>query len=190
MDDLTLLGFAGLLAAVTFGAVVPVLPTGPMLSAAAVLAFDEHPPIVLLVVVTGAVAAYTGDAITFVLLRRTQGTLSRRLPWLSVDDPEGTVRGVGERLERDGARALVLARLVPGGRIPVILAAAVGGYPLGRFAVANVAAVTAWATVYALIGLVGGAIFPSSTVALVVAITIAVLVSVVPGVVRRWRTTP
>jgi membrane protein DedA with SNARE-associated domain len=152
-----------------------------------VLAHDEHPLAVVAVVAVGALAAHGGDVTTFLALRRAGGPLGRRLPWLRVDDPEGVVRSVGDRLERNAPRALVVGRLLPGGRIPVVLAAALGGMTPRRFATANVAAVLVWAAAYAAIGFAGGALLADSTVAILVAVVGAFALTGLLRLVRGRR---
>ena len=72
--------------------------------------------------------------------------------------------------------------------MPVLLAAALGGYPVARFATADVAAALLWATAYAVVGVVGDALVPDPTVSLVVVVVAAlVLGTVVPRVPALWR---
>jgi membrane protein DedA with SNARE-associated domain len=177
--DLGLGGLLGLFGVVAFGAVVPVVPTGAAVSAAAVLARTEHPWEIVLVVALGGAGAYVGDVITYALLRAAGVPLAQRVGWLHADDPDGTIRHLRDRLEADELRSLLLSRLVPGGRVPVLVAAALGGYPLARFAAADVAAALLWATVYAVIGLVGDALIPDPTVAIVAVVVVALLVGLV-----------
>ncbi len=190
---MTALGLTGLLtltAVVAFGAIIPVVPTGAIVSAAAVLAYSELPVEVLVVIAFGAGGAYLGDVVTYAALRGAGVPLAQKVGWLKSDDPARALQVIRERLERSEVRALLLSRLIPGGRIPVLLAAAFGGYPLMRFVSANVAAATLWSAVYASIGIAGSAIAPNPTVALAVVIVVALLLSVLPGVVNRLRTEP
>ncbi|MDO9378592.1 MAG: VTT domain-containing protein [Nocardioidaceae bacterium] len=182
------LGLAALLSlfgAVAFGAVVPVVPTGAAVSAAAVLAEGTAPWEVVLVVVVGAAGAYLGDVITYAVLRAFGEPLAHRVGWLNRDDPDGALARTTARIEQNEVRVLLLSRLVPGGRIPVLLAAALGGYPWYRFAVANVGAATVWAIVYAAIGMLGDALFPSVRDAVVAAVVLAVLATVALQLVKR-----
>lgn len=61
MNDLGVGGLFGLLGLVAFGSAVPVLPTWAAVSAAAVLARDNHQWEVARVVLFGAAGAYVGD---------------------------------------------------------------------------------------------------------------------------------
>ena len=140
MSGLGVGGLFGLLGLVAFGSIVPVLPTGAAVSAAAVLARDNQPWEIALVVLFGAVGAYLGDLVMYAVLRVAGEPLAERIGWLHADDPEGTLQRMRVRLEEHEVRSFVLSRLVPAGRIPVLLAAALGGYPLGRFVTANIGA--------------------------------------------------
>lgn len=187
------LGPAGLLVlfgTVAFGSIVPVLPTGAAVSAAAVLARTEHPWEMILVFVMGAGGAYLGDIVTYAVLRLAGRSLAERVGWLSRQDPEGNLARLRRSIEAHELRTLLLSRLIPGGRIPVLLAAALGGYPWIRFASADIAASLLWCAVYGVIGLVGNSIFPNTTIALTVVVVVALLLTAVTKVVQRRRTVP
>ena len=183
--DLGPLALLTLFGAVAFGAVVPILPTGATVSAAAVLARAEHPWEILLVVAFGAAGAYVGDLVTYAALRTAGPRLAQRLGWLHADNPEGALQRLRSRLERHEVRSLLLSRLIPGGRVPVLLAASLGGYPLGRFVSANVAAATLWSLVYAGIGVLGSALIPDPLVAVIVVVVVVVLLGLVLPRLRR-----
>jgi membrane protein DedA with SNARE-associated domain len=187
MTDLGLGGLIGLYALVSLGAVVPVVPTGALVSAGAVLAAVERPWEIVLVVAVGAAGAYTGDLVTYVVLRRAGTPLAQRLGWLHAEDPDGALRRLRTRLEHNEVRSLLLSRLVPGGRIPVLLVAALGGYPTARFASANVAAAALWSVAYAAIGVLGNWLVPDPGLALALVVLVVLAVGVLPGLVRRLR---
>lgn len=190
MSTLGLSGLLALFGLVAFGAIVPVVPTGALVSAAAVIAGADMPIEVLVVIAIGAAGAYLGDFVTYAALRKAGVPLAQRLGWLKADDPAHALQVIRERLEGSEVRALLLSRLIPGGRIPVLLAAALGGYPLVRFASANVAAAVLWSTAYASIGIAGTAAVPNPTVALAIVIIGALLLSVLPGAIKRFRKQP
>ncbi|MFE9632546.1 DedA family protein [Streptomyces sp. NPDC006463] len=184
-------GYPALFVLVALGALVPVIPTGALVSSAAVVAFhhDSLPYGVLLVFAVSALAAFTGDVTLYWLGQR--GVRSRGgSRWLEALRGRATP----DRLERartgldeHGVLVLVLSRLVPAGRIPVMLACLLARLPLRRFARGDAPACLAWAAAYSLIGILGGSLFsePWKGVALAVALTL--LISAVPPGWRRLR---
>ncbi|MFT4082835.1 MAG: VTT domain-containing protein [Nocardioides sp.] len=187
MTSLGLAGLASLVGLVAFGSIIPVVPTGALVSAGAVLAKTERPWELAVVVLAGAAGAYLGDIVTYTVLRAAGSPLAQRIGWLRADDPDSAIRTLRARLERNQARSLLLARLVPAGRIPVLLAAALGGYPVLRFAGANVGAVVLWSATYAAIGVIGDAFIPDPRIAVLVVVVAALLVTLVPSLLRRRR---
>ncbi|HTJ35126.1 MAG TPA: VTT domain-containing protein [Dactylosporangium sp.] len=184
--------FGGLVAAlavmfgvVAVGSTVPVLPTGAAVSATAVLAAHYSPLALPVVVAVGGLGAYIGDAVTFAICRAGGEALTRRLrllrqPWRLA----GTVR---ERLDRRPVTALLVSRLVPGGRIPVLLTAAIVGLSWRTFIVSNIAACALWATTYSAIGLLSRNVFPQPWQGVVCAILIVLGAGQVAGWVERRR---
>lgn len=170
---------AGMFGVVAFGAVVPVVPTGAAVSAAAAYSFSDNMILPVVVIAVGAFGAYVGDLITYAMLRLAGGRLAGRVRWLRDDRRAEALEQFRQAIAANEVRTLLLSRLVPGGRIPVLLAAALGGYPVRRYAVADIAAATLWAAVYAAIGILGRSVFPEpwqgvvAAVALVLAISLA-----------------
>jgi membrane protein DedA with SNARE-associated domain len=101
-----------------------------------------------------------------------------------------TLARAERRLDEHGSAVLVLSRLVPAGRIPVMVACLLAKMPLRRFARGDLAACLAWAAAYQVIGILGGSLFPEpwQGVALAVGLTFAVAAG--PAVVRRLRGAP
>ncbi len=173
-----------LLAFVAFGAILPILPTGAAVSAAAVVAAHQSVPSLVTVVAAGAVGAYIGDGVTYAVLRRGGEGAARRMPGLRA---EGVPQRTADRLAARPIPVLLVSRLIPGGRVPVLLAAALFRVPWRHFAVANAAAVLLWSVVYASIGLAGRAIFPEPWQGIVAAVIVVLLLSLVGERVRGWR---
>ena len=92
-----------------------------------------------------------------------------------------------EKLSAHGVAVLVLSRLVPAGRIPVMLACLLAEWPLRRFSRGNLPACLAWAATYQLIGILGGSLFAEPWQGVVAAIALTLLLSAVPAVWRRVR---
>lgn len=172
---------------VAFGSIIPVVPTGAAVSGAAVLARGEHPWELILVIAVGAAGAYTGDIITYAALRRAGEPLAQRIGWLQKDDPQAALRRIRESIEQREIRTLLVSRLVPGGRVPVLVAAALGGYPWQRYISAAVLATLLWSVTYTLIGLVGDSLFANSQVAIIAAVVGAVLVTVIAQAIQSRR---
>ncbi|USQ84334.1 VTT domain-containing protein [Streptomyces phaeoluteigriseus] len=187
------LGYPSLFLLVLIGALVPVVPTGALVSSAAVVAFHQTAPFSLaLVFVTASLAAFCGDAALYWLGRRGMRSRngSRWLAAIRSRAPEERLAGAQEKLADHGTTVLVLSRLVPAGRIPVMLACLMADWPLRRFARGNLPACLAWAVTYQLIGILGGSLFPEPWQGVVAAVALTLAVSVVPGLWRRLRERP
>lgn len=154
---------------VAAGAVVPVVPTGAAVSATALLAERGQPLTLLLVLGCGAAGAWVGDLAVYALCLRGGEVLARRLRWV-----RGGLGRVAEELHDQGPTVLLVSRLIPGGRVPVFLAAASAGYSWRRFAVADLAPCAVWSLVYGVLGLAGRSLFPEPWQGLV-ATTVLVL---------------
>jgi membrane protein DedA with SNARE-associated domain len=173
---------AWLFGVVSFGAIVPIVPTGAAVSGAAALAFHErHPLTILLVIAIGAAGAYVGDLVMYAMCRVGGEKLARRLRWLRDEEHLAAVK---ERLHKSQVPVLLVSRLIPGGRVPVLLAAAFVGLPWRTFVVANAPACALWATVYSAIGVAGGSIFPEPWEGVLAAV---VLILVINQTVSWWN---
>lgn len=184
-------GYPALFLLVALGALVPVIPTGALVSTAAVVAFHHQtlPFGLLLVFAVGAVAAFVGDVALYWLgqrgVRSRNG--SRRLEALRGRATPERLAQAQRKLDEHGVLVLVVSRLVPAGRIPVMLACLLARLPLRRFARGDAPACLAWAATYCLIGILGGSLFsePWKGVALAVALTL--LISAAPTLWRHSR---
>ncbi|MCP9956546.1 DedA family protein [Streptomyces sudanensis] len=180
-------GYPSLFLLVALGALVPVVPTGAVVSSAAVVAFHQAAPFALVAVfLVAAAAALAGDAALY------------WLGWRGVTSPSGprwpaalAARAAPDRLERARAElrrhrvpVLVVSRLVPAGRVPVMVACLLTRMPPARFVRGDVPAVLAWTAAYQLIGVAGGALFPRPWQGVAAAVALALLVSAAPG---AWR---
>ncbi|MFC9247417.1 DedA family protein [Streptomyces sp. NPDC057136] len=183
-------GYPSLFLLVALGSLVPVVPTGALVSSAAVVAFHQTAPFSLLVVFgVASAAAFLGDICLYWLGQR--GVRSKNgSKWLrALSDraaPERLAQAQ-EKLGEHGGTVLVLSRLVPAGRIPVMLACLLGRMPLRRFARGDVPACLAWAATYQLIGILGGSLFPEPWQGVVAAVGLTLLISAAPTVWRRLR---
>ncbi|MBD0712002.1 MULTISPECIES: DedA family protein [unclassified Streptomyces] len=183
-------GYPSLFLLVSLGALVPVVPTGALVSSAAVVAFHQSSPFSLLFVfLVAAFAACLGDAVLYWLGQR--GVRSRNgSRWLEALRGRVTPERLAhaqERLESHRVSVLVLSRLVPAGRIPVMLACLLSRMPLRHFVRGDIAACLAWAATYQLIGILGGSLFPEPWQGVVAAVGLTVLVGAAPTLWRRVR---
>lgn len=184
-SDFTGAGLPLLTAVVLLGAVIPVVPTGAAVSAAAAVAIHGHYalPDLAGVLLFGAAGAYGGDVIVYALLRwggeRISGLLSRR-----AGTTAERLAAVEQQLEEHQITTLLVSRLIPGGRVPVLLAAAVAGYPFKRFAVTDTSAAALWCLVYAAVGVLGGSLFPHPWEGIVAAVALAVVIGAFAGKLR------
>ncbi|MFE1311244.1 DedA family protein [Streptomyces sp. NPDC058755] len=183
------IGYPSLFLLVLIGALVPVVPTGALVSSAAVVAFHQTAPFALaLVFVTASLAAFLGDATLYWLGRRGMRSRngSRWLEAIRARAPEERLAQAQTKLAEHGVAVLVLSRLVPAGRLPVMLACLVADWPLRRFSRGNLPACLAWALTYQVIGILGGSLFPEPWQGVVAAVGLTLLISVAPSVVRRF----
>jgi membrane protein DedA with SNARE-associated domain len=182
MSQLGALGWLFLV--VAFGAIIPVIPTGAAVSGAAALAFHTHPLVIILTVVAGAAGAYVGDLVMYAACRAGGEQLARRLRWLRDEEHLAAVK---ERLHKSQVPVLLVSRLLPGGRVPVLLAAAFLGLPWRTFVVANLPACALWSVVYAAIGILGGSIFPEPWEGVVAAIILILIINQTVSWINKRR---
>ncbi|WP_217239104.1 DedA family protein [Streptomyces sp. AC555_RSS877] len=184
------IGYPTLFVLVLLGALVPVVPTGALVSSAAVVAFHQTAPFALaLVFVTASAAAFLGDMTLYWLGRRGMGSKngSRWLEAIRSRAPEDRLTQAQGKLAGHGVAVLVLSRLVPAGRIPVMLACLMAEWPMRRFARGNLPACLAWSVTYQLIGILGGSLFSEPWQGVVAAVALTVVISVAPSVWKRVR---
>ncbi|MEU8675038.1 VTT domain-containing protein [Streptomyces sp. NPDC048560] len=183
-------GYPTLFLLVALGSLVPVIPTGALVSSAAVVAFHQTAPFSLLIVfAVASAAAFLGDICLYWLGQR--GTRSKNgSKWLRALSDRAAPERLAQaqkKLDEHGGTVLVLSRLVPAGRIPVMLACLLGRMPLRRFARGDVPACLAWAATYQLIGILGGSLFPEPWQGVVAAVGLTLLISAAPAVWRGLR---
>ncbi|WP_308345615.1 VTT domain-containing protein [Streptomyces sp. ISL-94] len=184
-------GYPALFVLVALGALVPVIPTGALVSSAAVVAFHQRslPFAVLLVCAVASLAAFTGDVALYWLGRR--GVRSRNgSRWLEALRGRATPERLEQaqtRLDEHGVLVLVVSRLLPAGRIPVMLACLLAQLPLRRFARGDAPACLAWAATYGLIGILGGSLFAEPWKGVALAVGLTLLISAGPSLWRRIR---
>lgn len=177
--------YATLFTGVALGAVVPVIPTGALVSAAAAAAvYSTHPAFaVIVVVVIAAIAALIGDSALFGVCSTRLGT--RLLSWLRRRADPARLERSRQRLAANGIGLLVLSRLIPGGRIPVMVAAVMVGLSWRWFLTGDAVAVVAWSVTYAAIGILSGSLFDQVWQGIAVAVTVVIVISAVSMLIKR-----
>ncbi|MGW1378805.1 DedA family protein [Streptomyces sp. NPDC002446] len=183
-------GYPSLFLLVALGSLVPVVPTGAVVSSATVVAFHHTAPYSLLMVfAVASCAAFLGDVTLYRLGQRGSRSRngSRWLSRLRAHAAPERLEAARRKLGEHGVLVLVLSRLVPAGRIPVMLACLLSAMPLRRFVRGAVPACLAWAATYQLIGLLSGSLFSSPWQGVAMAVGLTVVISAAPGVWRRVR---
>ncbi|MEU2110208.1 VTT domain-containing protein [Streptomyces sp. NPDC019507] len=183
-------GYPTLFLLVSLGALVPVVPTGAVVSTAAVVALHQTAPLsVFVVFLVSASAAFLGDITLYWLGRRGVGSKngSKWLEALRSRAAPDRLAQAQRKLDDHGGTVLVLSRLVPAGRIPVMLACLMARMPLARFARGDAPACLAWAATYGVIGILGGSLFDEPWEGVLAAVGLTVLLSGVPALWRRLR---
>src|ERR687889_190010 len=139
---------------------------------------------IVLVIAAGAAGAYAGDLVMYAMCRAGGEQLARRLRWLRDEEHLAAVK---QRLHRSQIPVLLVSRLIPGGRVPVLLAAAFLGLPWRTFVVANLPACALWSAVYSGIGVAGGSIFPKPWQGVVAAVLAILIINQSISWFNKWR---
>lgn len=172
------IGYSVVFGGVLLGSIVPVVPTGAIVGAGAAFAVAGDALTLPLVLLVATTAALLGDLITFSVCRFGGPAAVR---WVARGQHADRIEEVRDQFRRHGWQIVVAGRLLPAGRIPVLLAAGALAYPWRRLVPAAALAALLWAVAYSVLGVVSGGIFDSPLVATLIA---AVLVLLVGGVVN------
>lgn len=180
-------GYSVLFGGVLLGSIIPVVPTGAVVGAAAAYATTTDSLSLPLVLALATVAALIGDLVTFAVCRFGGPAAVR---WVARGQHADRIAEVREQFRVHGWQIIVIGRLLPAGRIPVLVAAGALAYPWRRLLPASTLAALLWAIAYALLGVVSGGIFDSPLVATLIATLLILVISGVLNLVstRRRRT--
>jgi membrane protein DedA with SNARE-associated domain len=187
--DTTSIGYPALFAGVLIGSIVPVIPTGAVVGVAAAFAATTNHLGLPQVLAVATIAALIGDLVTFSVCRFGGPAAVR---WVSRGQHVDRIEEVRGQFRRHGWQIIVVGRLLPAGRIPVLVAAGALAYPWRRLVPAALCAAFLWATAYTTLGVASGGIFDSPLPAALLA---ALLVLAVSGLLtlagsRRRRPEP
>lgn len=186
--DPSAIGYPALFGGVLLGSVVPVVPTGAVVGAAAAIASTTQHLSLPVVVLLATAGALLGDLVTFGVAKAGSGTTLR---WIERGQAPERLAAARAQFTARGWMLVVIGRLVPAGRIPVLLAAGALGYPWRRLVPAALVACALWALAYSALGIVSGGLFDNPLVATLLAAVLVLLVgavsSFVASRVRRRR---
>ncbi|MFC4951209.1 DedA family protein [Pseudonocardia sp. GCM10023141] len=182
--DPAAIGYPALGIGVLVGSIVPVVPTGAVVGAAAAIAMTTDHLWLPFVIALAAAAALVGDLVTFAVARAGSAAAVR---WVARGQLPERLDSVRAQFGTRGWQLIVIGRLVPAGRIPVLLAAGALEYPWRRLVPATAAACVLWAGAYAVLGVVSGGLFDNPLVASLIAAALVLLVGAVTALVSRWR---
>jgi membrane protein DedA with SNARE-associated domain len=178
------LGYPLIFGLVLLGSIVPVVPTGAVVGAGAAIATTTDHLSLPLVVLVAAVAALAGDLVTFAICRFGGPSA---VHWISRGQHTERIEEVRDQFRRHGWQIIVIGRLLPAGRIPVLLAAGALAYPWRRLVPAATAAALLWAIAYAALGVLSGGIFDSPLLATLLATLLILLVGAVLNLIGNRR---
>ena len=182
--DSASLGYPLLFGLVFLGSVIPIVPTGLVVGSAAALATTTDRLELPVVLILATLAAFAGDLVTFTVCRFGGPSAIR---WVARGQHPERIDQVREQFRAHGWQIIIIGRLLPAGRIPVLLAAGALAYPWRRLVPASLAAAFLWAVAYALLGVVSGGIFDSPLLATLLATLLVLLVGGVLNVVSARR---
>jgi membrane protein DedA with SNARE-associated domain len=183
-------GYPALFGGVLLGSVIPIVPTGAIVGAGAAVAMSSGQLSLPLVVLVSAAGALIGDLITFGAARFGHGPVARLLSRGQHPERLETAR---RQFTEHGWLIVLVGRLLPAGRVPVLLAAGALAYPWRRMAPAAAAACVIWAVAYAALGALTGGLFDDPLVAPLIAAAVVIAVGAVTSLIaarRRRAATP
>ena len=182
--DASNLGYPLMFGLVLLGSIVPVVPTGAVVGAGAAIATTTDDLSLPLVVLVCAAAALAGDLVTFAICRFGGPSAVR---WVSRGQHAERIEEVRGQFRRHGWQIIVAGRLLPAGRIPVLVAAGALAYPWRRLLPASTVAALLWAIAYAALGVLSGGIFDSPLLATLLATLLVLAVAGVLNLVAALR---
>ncbi|MEM7324036.1 MAG: DedA family protein [Actinomycetota bacterium] len=172
--------------------VIPLAPSefaviaGGVASGAGTLIDDQNVLSVVLVILAGALGAYAGDSLAYLIGSRAEGLARRTL--FRGEKGERRLAAAGAQIRRRGGMLLLTARFIPGGRTAMTLSCGLTGQPfLAWFTRWDLLAASLWATYAGLLGFFFGDAFENQSTALWVAFGTAVSISISVEAIRWLR---
>jgi membrane-associated protein len=149
-------GLLGLVVVAAVDGFFPVVPSESLVVTAGVFAAAGDQSLAL-IIAAGALGAFTGDHISYLVGRLAGDRLTGRLR--PGTRKFATLEWARKVLAERGGTVIVVGRYVPGGRTAVTLTAGAVRYPLSSFSLFDGIAAASWATYAGLVGYLGGAAF-------------------------------
>ncbi len=150
------MGLLGLVVVAAVDGFFPVVPSESLVVTAGVFAAAGDQSLAL-IIAAGALGAFTGDHISYLVGRLAGDRLTGRLR--PGTRKFATLEWARKVLAERGGTVIVVGRYVPGGRTAVTLTAGAVRYPLSSFSLFDGIAAASWATYAGLVGYLGGAAF-------------------------------
>jgi len=163
----------------------PPVPSESVVIALASLSVAHGEPDLALVFAAGAVGAFAGDQIAYLIGSRVD---VHRLRVFRTERGRRTLAWAEQALASRGSSFILAARYIPVGRVAVNMTAGALGYPRRRFVGLTALAAVTWAAYGAAVG-VGAGIWLEAhpLVAVVAGVVVGTLVGVgIDWVLRRW----
>ncbi|WP_297548205.1 DedA family protein [Amycolatopsis sp.] len=183
-SDPSTIGYPVLFGGVLLGSIIPIVPTGAVVGAGAAVAMTTSNLSLPLVILLATLGAFVGDVVTFAVARLGSEAAIR---WIARRQQADRLEKTRLQFEKRGWQIIVIGRLIPAGRIPVLLAAGALAYPWRKLLLASFGASLLWAVAYSLLGIVSGGIFDSPLIATLLATVLVLLVTVALNLVSRYR---
>jgi membrane protein DedA with SNARE-associated domain len=177
-------GYPAIFGGVLLGSVIPIVPTGAVVGAGAAIAVSSGELSLPLVVLVAAVGALLGDLITFGAARAGHGAAVRLLSRGQHPERLETAR---RQFAAHGWLIVLVGRLLPAGRVPVLLAAGALAYPWRRLVPAVTGACLIWAVAYAALGALTGGLFDDPLIAPLIAAAVVLAVGGITSLVAARR---
>jgi len=167
--------------------VIPIVPseTTVIIGGVAAGAGDQN---LLLVIVAGAIGAFIGDNLAYLIGRSFHGPIARRAE--RKPSTQRRLNWAAEQVRDRGGLLLVTARFIPGGRTALTISCGLTQQPQRWFVKWVALAVTIWATYAAVLGAIfGRALQDNHTAAFLIAFFTALAINIIIEIVRKRRST-
>ena len=167
--------------------VVPIVPSESTVIVGGIAA-GQGDQVLLFVIVAGAVGAFCGDTIAYVLGKRFRPWVTRMLGRKNGDGEEKMARAAAQ-IDKRGGLLLITARFIPGGRTMMTLSCGATERPYKKwFLPWDIVAASLWASYAAIIGYAFGERFKDDhTTAFWLAFGTALSITGLIEIVRWYR---